>query len=188
MNVFNIAKRTRKNFIKNVCDRMAKSGHECVLQEENLLVIKTERGAVFAQMWDTPDKGRRRIHFFQELVVQGVENLSAEGAAVLVSLCNNNTDYTTMQFEDGHFACVIATFVGSDKDFVREFNFAFKQLGDTFKAFAANLPAIMKMYKSSSNRRPIGFLADRYLVQEEKQDECKLVAQKELTFANENKK
>lgn len=186
MRIFNIGVKTKKDFIKGVCAKMAKSGHKCVLKTENLFVINTERGSVFAQMWETPDKGRRRIHFIQEIMIQGMENLSNEGAAILVSECNNNMDYTTMQFEDGHFACVVVTFVGSDSDFVREFNFAFKQIGDTLKVLAANYPAIMKQYNVRSERRPIGFLAERYMAEKEKTGICKLVAQTYSTFAAEN--
>lgn len=178
MKIFNIGMRTKESFLKGVCAKMAKSGHKCVLKAEDILAISTERGTVFAQMWDTPDKGRRRIHFIQELMIQGMENLSREGAAVLVSECNNNTNYTTMQFEDGHFACVVATFVGSDSDFVREFSFAYKQIAETFKVIAANYPAIMKQYTIKTERRPIGFLANRYMAEEEKSDMCKLVAQR----------
>ena len=82
-----------------------------------------------------------------------------------------------IKFEDGHFACVVATFVGSDNDFVREFSFAYKQIAETFKVIATNYPAIMKQYSVKSERRPIGFLADRYMADEGKDDACKLAAQ-----------
>ena len=178
MRLFNIGTKTKESFIKSVCANMNKNGHKCVLKAENVFVISTERGCVFAQMWDMPEKGRKRIHFIQELMIQGMENLSNEGAAILVSKCNNNMDYTTMQFEDGHFACVVATFVCSDTDFVREFNFAYKQIGDTFNMVAANYPAIMKQYMVKTERRPIGFMAERYMAEKEKNEACKLVAQR----------
>lgn len=178
MRLFNIGTKTKESFIKGVCAKMGQSGRKCVRKAEDLLVISTDRGSVFAQMWDTPDRGRKRIHFIQEIMIQGMENLSNEGAAVLVSECNNNMNYSTMQYEDGHFACVVVTFVGSDSDFVREFDFAYKQIGDTLKTLMANYPMVLKQYMVKSERRPIGFLADRYKAGEEKNEACKLVAQR----------
>ena len=95
-----------------------------------------------------------------------MDKLSNEGAAILVSACNNHMEYTTMQFINGHFACYVTTFVGSDKDFVREFNFAYKQIGDTVESLLANYPAIMKRYTAPTAQRHIGFLADRYMADE----------------------
>ena len=102
---------------------------------------------------------------------QDIDKLSNEGAAILVSACNNHMEYTTMQFVNGHFACYVTTFVGSDKDFVREFNFAYKQIGNTVESLLANYPAIMKRYTAPTVRRPVGFLADRYMAEQEKQTE-----------------
>jgi hypothetical protein len=76
----------------------------------------------------------------------------------------------------------VETTVRSSKEFVREFAFASKQIGFTYQNLAANYGKIKEQFREPPVR-PIGFLADRYMAEEEKNEECKLVAQTYATFA-----
>ena len=175
-----------QRFIKVVSRKMAKAGFECQMKDNHFIVIKD--GMPFeVEMWNVPGWGKRRVHFNLSFACEGMEQVKIEGLMWLTSECNNHSDYTTTRFLRDHFSCCVETTVRTAKEFVREFAFASKQLGFTFQNLNANYSNIREKFADQPARRPIGFLADRYMAEEEKNDACKLVAQTYSTFAAENK-
>ena len=116
-----------------------------------------------------------------------MEKVEQEGLVWLMSESNNRSNYTTTHLWEDCFSCRVETIVCSAKDFVREFGFAYKQIGAAFKQMATIYPTVFDHFQKRSEHRPIGFLAARYMDEQEKDDRCKLVAQAFSSFAAENK-
>lgn len=176
----------QQRFIKLVSRRMDKAGFECSIQDNQFFITKD--GKPFeVKIGDAPGWGNHRVHFNLCFAFEDMDKVQQQGLTWLVSECNNHSDYAITRFWDDHFSCCMETTVRSAKDFVREFCFAYKQIGITFQNLSANYANIMEQYWMQPERRPIGFLADRYMSEKEKSEACKLVAQTNNTFANENK-
>ena len=177
MNKNNMNMKRQQRFIKVVSRRMAKAGFECKLVDNHFIVIMD--GKPFeVEMWDTPGWGRRRVHFNLSFAFDEMDKVMLEGLVWLTSECNNHSDYTVTRYMRDHFTCCVETTVRSSKEFVREF---------IYQNLAANYGKIKEQFREQPVR-PIGFLADRYMAEEEKNEERKLVAQTYSTFAAENKK
>lgn len=184
MNKNNRNMKRQQRFIKVVSSRMAKAGFECQMKDNHFIVIKD--GMPFeVEMWNVPGWGKRRVHFNLSFACEGMDQVKIEGLMWLTSECNNHSDYTVTRYMCDHFTCCVETTVRSSKEFVREFAFASKQIGLTYQNLAANYGKIKEQFREQPVR-PIGFLADRYMAEEEKNEECKLVAQTYTTFAGEN--
>lgn len=186
MNKNDRSMKRQQRFIKMVSRRMTKAGFECQMMDGHFIVSKD--GKPFeVKIWDAPGWGKRRVHFNLNFAFEDMNKVQTQGLMWLTSECNNHSDYATTRLWSDHFSCCVETTVRSAKEFVREFGFAYKQIGITYNNMVANYPNIKEQFKEQPERRPIGFLADRYIAGEEKNDACKLVAQTYSTFAVENK-
>jgi hypothetical protein len=160
---------------------MAKAGFECEVTDDGICVTKD--GKPFeVKMWDVPGWGNRRVHFNLNFTFEDMDKVKPKGLMLLTSECNNHNEYSTTRFWGDHFSCCVETMVRSAKEFVREFGFAYKQIGNTYKGLAANYTYIKEMYMMQPECRPIGFLADRYLAEKEKAYASKRVARKDYVF------
>ena len=177
--------RKEQRFKKEVIRRMTKAGFECDMQDNHFIITKD--GKPFeVQFLDAEGWRKRRVHFHLNFALEGMDKVQPQGLMWLTSECNNHSDYTTTHLWSDHFSCRVETTVRSAKEFIHEFDFAYEQIGITFNNLAANFSNIQEQFKLQPERRRIGFLADRYQ-DEENLDACKLVAQTNNTFANENK-
>ena len=177
--------RKEQGFKKEVIRRMTKAGFECDMQGNHFVITKD--GKPFEVRFHGAEGWRKyRVHFHLSFALEGMEKVQPQGLIWLTSECNNHSDYTTTHLWSDHFSCRVETTVRSLKEFVREFDFAYKQIDITFNNLAANFSNIQEQFRLQPERRRIGFLADRYQ-DEENIEACKLVAQTNNTFANENK-
>lgn len=177
-----IMKRNEQRFIKEVTRKMNKAGFKCILKDDVFAIEKDEL-LLQVEMCDIPGWGRRRVRFMLNFAFEEMDKVKQAGLLSLTSECNNHNEYTTTQFFQDHFTCRIETFVSSAKDFVREFEFASKELGETYESLANNYPRFREVYKEQPVRRPIGYLAsinnDDFT---EKSNACNKVAQSSCNF------
>jgi len=178
MTFFNFSSNKKENFIQSIASKMDKMGLKCSSLGDDAVVISTAEGDFVARIWNTPDRGRRRINFVHRFALNDMENLSEEGKAVLVSACNNNAEFTVTQFMDGAFLCYVSTSVASVSDFVREFRFAKDEIKKICETMAYNMPDFLKSYPKPLPRRPIGYITTAN--SEESSDEKGLAAWSEM--------
>lgn len=179
-------KKREQRFIKVVSHRMTKAGFECKMVDNHFIVIKDGR-PFEVEMWDIPGWGRRRVHFNLSFAFNDMDKVMPEGLMWLASESNNHSAYTTTRLLQNHFTCCVETSVRSTKEFMREFGFAYRQIGIAYMDLTTNYNKIKVEFREQSAPRPIGFLADRYIDEVAKMYECELVAQTYTTFADENK-
>ena len=183
MNKNNRNMKRQQRFIKVLSRKMAKAGFECQMSDNHFVVSK--EGKPFEiRIGKALNWGRRRVHFSLEFALQDMDKVQQQGLMWLTSECNNHSDYTTTHLWNDHFSCCVVSSIRSAKDFLREFDFAYEQIGITFNNLVANYPNIQEQFQLQPERRRIGFLADRYQ-DEDNLETCKLVARTNITFANE---
>ncbi len=172
-----------QRFIKSVIRRLGKVGFECH-EELDLLKIKKGEKIFEAEIQRDEHSGKHRVQFYYEFTFESMERLTKDGLLNLASESNNHSPYTTTHFWDDSFSCRVETLVGSSKEFVAELDFAIRQIGETHRAMEESYPMFQCIFLKQPERRPIGFLTDRYH-EEEKREMYKLAAQARPTFANE---
>lgn len=146
------------SFIKEVCDKLTKAGFNCTMMNE-LLVISMEEKNFEVRVWKTPGWGKHRVHFQFQFSFEGMELVEPKGLMWLVSEINNHSEYSTTYYCGDHFSCRVETSIRSSKEFVQEFDFAYKQIGRTFANMANNYPTFQEKFKVQPLHRPIGYLA-----------------------------
>ena len=175
-------RRNEQRFIKEVTRKMEKAGFKCIVKDDVFAIVKGDM-PLQVSMCDIPGWGRRRVRFVLNFALEGMDKVKKSGLLSLASESNNHSEFTTTQFFNDHFTCRIETFVSSVKDFVREFEFASKELEETYDALANNYPRFREVYMEQPVRRPIGYLAhlhdDNY---DEKSNACNKVAQSSCNF------
>ena len=171
-----------KRFMNAICAKMNKAGYSAKV-EDGLLVIGDGEKDFIVEMWDIGRMGKRRVHFNLQFAMDGMDTMDALGLAALASECNNHADFTTIQFLSDHFLCRLESVVRTPKEFVREFGFAYKMIGQSYMTLAKNYPMFHEHFKKEEARRPIGFLADRYMPQEESPEPRNSLAHKGCIFA-----
>lgn len=164
---------------------MTKAGFECDFHNNHFVI--TRDGKPFeVQFMNAEGWRRHRVQFHLSFALEDMDKVQQQGLMWLTSECNNHSDYATTHLWSDHFSCCVVSSIRSAKDFLREFDFAYEQIGITFNNLVANYSNIQEQFKLQPERRRIGFLADRYQ-DEDNLETCKLVAQTNNTFANENK-
>ncbi len=182
---------TKKNtkrdqrFINEVSRKMCKVGFECHI-EDDCLVIKKGDKTIAAEIRSIPGWGKRRVHFYYDFVLEGMNQVERLGMTLLVSECNNHCSLTTTTLWEDSLSCRVEATVHSAREFVREFNFADYQIGETVKQITVHFPLLKEAFPLAPLRRSIGFV-NYPKEHEEKNEECKLVAWIVPNFAAENK-
>lgn len=180
-------RRNEQRFIKEVTRKMEKAGFKCIVKDDVFAIVKGDM-PLQVSMCDIPGWSRRRVRFQLNFVLQEMDKVKESGLLSLTSECNNHSVFTTTQFFHDHFTCRIETFVSSAKDFVREFEFASKELAETYDALMSNYPRFKEAYLEQPVRRPIGYMAhlnnDEFI---EKDKVCNKVAYIDYNFACEKK-
>lgn len=165
----------KQRFMKMVSRKMAKAGIECRIENDSICVTKD--GKPFeVMMWDAPGWGNRRVHFNLCFAFEEMDQVQPKGLMLLTSECNNHNEYSITRFWGDHFSCCVETMVRSAKEFVREFEFAYRQIGIAYNGLADNYPSVKERFVVQPKQRPIGFLADQYMAEKEKAHAGKRVA------------
>ena len=151
-------RRNEQRFIKEVTRKMEKAGFKCIVKDDVFAIVKGDM-PLQVSMCDIPGWGRRRVRFVLNFALEGMDKVKKSGLLSLASESNNHSEFTTTRFFNDHFTCRIETFVSSVKDFVREFEFASKELEEAYDALASNYPRFKDAYQEQPVRRPIGYLA-----------------------------
>ena len=176
-----------KRFIERIAKRMQKNGYNCSVKGENILIRIGEK-CFEVCVSDAKRWGRRKINVNLYFAFDTMNEVEPIGLLWLASESNNCSKNITTRVWSDHFSCQFDTMVYSSKDFMKEFAIAFNEIGETYKNIAGNYIKVHDNYKIKENkRRPIGFLADKYMDVEEKEEACKLVAQTDCNFAADNK-
>ena len=92
------------------------------------------------------------MHFNLSFAFDEMDKVMFEGLVWLTSECNNHSDYTVTRYMRDHFTCCVETTVRSSKEFVREFAFAYKQIGFTYQNLAANYGEIKEKFREQPVR------------------------------------
>ena len=147
----------KHDFSELAMARLCKAGLSCKKEEDGFLV-KQGDFILKAKLWNSGNKGLKRVHFMFDFAPQSLDTVLPEGWAVLAAECNANYDHTTVKFYGDHFSCMVETSVKNAKDFLEEYRFAFDKINETLQGMQANADRVTSQFPVKKKR--VGFVVD----------------------------
>lgn len=176
----------KQRFISKITKHIKKEGCECTVRD-NSIVIQVDDKCFVVGISDVFGLVKRRVNISLNFAFENMNSVQPAGLLWLASEINNLGLRTTTQVWKDHFSCRVDTVVYSPKDFMKEFVCACQDIGNTFQNIVSKYDSVKKQFNNDvKERRPIGFMADRYMQNEENSEPCKLVAQTNANFATKN--
>ena len=143
---------------RRVCKRLVKQGYPHEKREGTLYVTKHDNHfRVFIR--DSFDRRIKHLYFLYDFYDDNFGKVSMEGWTRAANCINTNNTLTTFVVLDDHFCCSYQTVIANAKDFMKEFDCAYRVIGEAMNDYNRIYPHIERDYpnNTSENKGSIGF-------------------------------
>ena len=143
---------------RRICKRLDKQGYPHEKREDTLYITKNDNHfRVFIR--DSFDRRIKHLYFLYDFYDDNFGKVSMEGWTRAANCINTNNTLTTFVVLDDHFCCSYQTAIANAKDFMKEFDCAYRVIGETMNDYNRIYPHIERDYPNttSENKSSIGF-------------------------------
>ena len=143
---------------RRVCKRLDKQGYPHEKREGTLYITKNDNHfRVYIR--DNFDKRIKHLYFLYDFWDDNFGKVSMEGWTRAANCINSNNTLTTFVVLDDHFCCSYQTAIANAKDFLKEFDYAYRAVGRALDDYNRIYPHIERDYPNTSleNKSSIGF-------------------------------
>ena len=143
---------------RRICKRLDKQGYPHEKREGTLYITKNDNHfRVFIR--DGFDRRIKHLYFLYDFYDDNFGKVSMEGWTRAVNCINTNNTLTTFVVLDDHFCCSYQTAIANAKDFMKEFDCAYRVIGEAMNDYNRIYPRIEQDYPNaaSENKGSIGF-------------------------------
>ena len=143
---------------RRICKRLDKQGYSHEKREGTLYVTKNDNHfRVFIR--DSFDRRIKHLYFLYDFYDDNFGKVSMEGWTRAANCINTNNTLTTFVVLDDHFCCSYQTAIANAKDFMKEFDCAYRVIGEAMNDYNRIYPHIERDYpnNTSENKVSIGF-------------------------------
>ena len=143
---------------RRICKRLDKQGYPHEKREGTLYITKNDNHfRVFIR--DSFDRRIKHLYFLYDFYDDNFGKVSMEGWTRAANCINTNNTLTTFVVLDDHFCCSYQTAIANAKDFMKEFDCAYRVIGETMNDYNRIYPHIERDYlnTTSENKSSIGF-------------------------------
>ena len=143
---------------RRICKRLDKQGYPHEKREGTLYVTKNDNHfRVFIR--DSFDRRIKHLYFLYDFYDDNFGKVSMEGWTRAANCINTNNTLTTFVVLDDHFCCSYQTAIANAKDFMKEFDCAYRVIGEAMNDYNKIYPHIERDYpnNTSENKGSIGF-------------------------------
>ena len=143
---------------RRVCKRLDKQGYQHEKREGSLYITKND-SHFRVYFRDGFDKRIKHLYFLYEFYDDNFGKVSLEGWTRMANCINTNNTHTTFVVLDDHFCCSYQTAITNSKDFMKEFDYAYRAIGGALDTCDRIYPNIERDYPNatSENKGSIGF-------------------------------
>ena len=141
-----------------ICKRLDKQGYPHEKREGTLYVTKNDNHfRVFIR--DSFDRRIKHLYFLYDFYDDNFGKVSLEGWTRAANCINTNNTHTTFVVLDNQFCCSYQTAIANAKDFMKEFDCAYRVIGEAMNDYNKIYPHIEQDYPNaaSENKGSIGF-------------------------------
>lgn len=143
---------------RRICKRLDKQGYSHEKREGTLYVTKHDNHfRVFIR--DSFDRRIKHLYFLYDFYDDNFGKVSMEGWTRVANCINTNNALTTFVVLDDHFCCSYQTAISNAKDFMKEFDYAYRVIGGALEDYNRIYPHIERDFpnNTSENKSTIGF-------------------------------
>jgi hypothetical protein len=143
---------------RRICKRLDKQGYSHEKREGTLYVTKHDNHfRVFIR--DSFDRRIKHLYFLYDFYDDNFGKVSMEGWTRAANCINTNNTLTTFVVLDDHFCCSYQTAIANAKDFMKEFDCAYRVIGEAMNDYNRIYPHIERDYpnNTSENKGSMGF-------------------------------
>ena len=143
---------------RRICKRLDKQGYPHEKREGTLYITKNDNHfRVFIR--DSFDRRIKHLYFLYDFYDDNFGKVSMEGWTRAANCINTNNTLTTFVVLGDHFCCSYQTAIANAKDFMKEFDCAYRVIGETMNDYNRIYPHIERDYpnNTSENKGSIGF-------------------------------
>ena len=143
---------------RRICKRLDKQGYSHEMREGTLYVTKHDNHfRVFIR--DSFDRRIKHLYFLYDFYDDNFGKVRMEGWTRAANCINTNNTLTTFVVLDDHFCCSYQTAISNAKDFMKEFDYAYRVIGEAMNDYNRIYPHIERDYpnNTSENKGSIGF-------------------------------
>lgn len=143
---------------RRICKRLDKQGYSHEKRKGTLYVTKNDNHfRVFIR--DSFDRRIKHLYFLYDFYDDNFGKVSMEGWTRVANCINTNNTLTTFVVLDDHFCCSYQTAISNAKDFMKEFDYAYRVIGEAMNDYNRIYPHIERDYPNtiSENKGSIGF-------------------------------
>lgn len=155
--LYNTSTRNTEILERNICKRLDKSGYRHEKQDGTLYVLKNDN-RFRVQFADGIDNRIKHLFVLYDFSDDDFKKITMDGwnrAANSINL--NNTSTTFVALED-HFCCCYQSAILNSRDFMKEFDRAYRAIGGALEDYRKIYPYLERDYPNSmGNQTIIGF-------------------------------
>ena len=143
---------------RRICKRLDKQGYPHEKREGTLYITKNDNHfRVFIR--DSFDRRIKHLYFLYDFYDDNFGRVSMEGWTRAANCINTNNTLTTFVVLDDHFCCSYQTAIANAKDFMKEFDCAYRVIGEAMNDYNRIYIHIERDYPNttSENKGSIGF-------------------------------
>ncbi len=143
---------------RSICKRLDKQGYPHEKREGTLYITKNNHH-FRVHLANSCDKRIKHLYFMFEFNDDNFEKVAVDGWTRAANSINlNNTSTTFVTLED-HFCCCFQTAISNAKDFMDEFDRAYRAIGGALEDYKKIYPYIERDYPNAvrENKSGIGF-------------------------------
>jgi hypothetical protein len=141
---------------RRICKRLDKQGYPHEKREGTLYVTKNDQH-FRVHIVNSCEKKIKQLYFVYEFGDDNFEKVSMDGWNRAANSINLNNASTTFVALEDHFCCCYQSAILNSRDFMKEFDRAYRAIGGALEDYRKIYPYLERDYPNNTENKTIGF-------------------------------
>ena len=141
---------------RRICKRLDKQGYSHEKREGTLYVTKNDQH-FRVHIVNSCEKKIKQLYFVYEFGDDNFEKVSMDGWTRAANSINLNNSWTVFVTLEDHFCCCYQSAILNSRDFMKEFDRAYRAIGGALEDYRKIYPYLERDYPNNTENNTIGF-------------------------------
>ena len=141
---------------RRICKRLDKQGYPHEKREGTLYVTKNDQH-FRVHIVNSCEKKIKQLYFVYEFGDDNFEKVSMDGWTRAANSINLNNSWTVFVTLEDHFCCCYQSAILNSRDFMKEFDRAYRAIGGALEDYRKIYPYLERDYPNNTENKTIGF-------------------------------
>ena len=142
--------------VRRICKRLDKQGYSHEKREGTLYVTKNDQH-FRVHIVNSCEKKIKQLYFVYEFGDDNFEKVSMDGWTRAANSINLNNSWTVFVTLEDHFCCCYQSAILNSRDFMKEFDRAYRAIGGAMEDYRKIYPYLERDYPSNIENKTIAF-------------------------------